>query len=114
MTISADDAALHAMRMKNFEQGVADAERLNLTYGYMHFSALSATTRKSHAERHGKLFTAEQVRSFWSDPENIAGCKCTIIGVMLGEDGEPIVSAFLENARASYEKMAARGYEWSK
>ncbi len=114
MTMSPDDAALHAMRMKKFEQSVAETERLNFKCAYMHLSALSPTTRKSHADRHGKLFTAEQVRKFWSDPTNIEGCKCAVVAVMLGADGEPIVSASLENARATYEKMAVRGYEWSK
>lgn len=114
MTPSPEDLSFHAVRMQRFEEGVRAARRTNLRMGYMHSSSLSATTRKSHAERHGKLFTADEVRTFWSDPENVAGCRCVVLEVMLGSDNRPLIPAFAENAREAYEKMAARGYDWSK
>ncbi|WP_156454416.1 hypothetical protein [Lampropedia cohaerens] len=81
---------------------------------YMHLSALSPTTRKSHADRHGQLFTAAEVREFWSDPENIKGCKCSITEVMVDELGKPIVPSIQKRALKAYETMKKRGYEWSK
>lgn len=70
----------------------------------MHLSALSNTTRRSHAERHGQLFTGDQLRSFWSDEENIKGCKCFFVEVMLDEDGQPLVRSIVERAREMYIK----------
>ncbi|MEQ4618462.1 MAG: hypothetical protein ABN482_10475 [Corticimicrobacter sp.] len=83
-------------------------------YLYMHLSALSPTTRKSHAERHGKLFTAQEVREFWSDPTNVDGCKCTVTAMMVDDDGKPLVPSIVKQARDAYEKMRTRGYDWSK
>lgn len=114
MTPTQEDLSFHAARMQRFEEDVAATRRMKLNMGYMHFSSLSATTRKSHADRHGKLFTAEEIRAFWMDPENIAGCRCSVVAVMLNKDNQPVVPAIVENAREAYEKMAARGYDWSK
>lgn len=110
---SANSDALHLARM----QRMIDAENASasgMRHMYMHWSALSPTTRKSHAERHGKLFTAEQVREFWSIPENIVGCKCTILAVLVDRDNQPVIPDFIDNARETYKKMHARGYDWSK
>lgn len=83
-------------------------------YLYMHLSALSPTTRKSHAERHGKLFTAQQVREFWADPTNVDGCRCSVTPVMVDDDGNPLVPSIINRTRAAYEKIRDRGYGWSK
>lgn len=107
MTQSKDD--LHAMRMVALNEDMFGMKHL-----YMHLSALSPTTRKSHAERHGKLYTAQQVRDFWSDQANIEGCKCSVVAVMVDENNQPVVPAIVDRARATYKKMAARGYDWSK
>lgn len=100
--------------MKRFEE----MERAALPYGsdclYMHMSALSPATRKSHADRHGRLYTAAQVREFWADPANVDGCKCTLVPVLIGEDGKPLVPAIVKRARRNYQVMAAEGPQWAK
>lgn len=108
------DAWKYAAIMNRLEA----SEENNKKYGsrtlYMHFSALSYNTRKSHAERHGKLFTAQEVRDFWANPENIKGCKCGISPIIVDENGNPIAKNIQKRAQETYEKMKKRGYDWSK
>jgi len=105
---------IHAMRMKTLDDTEAAAKRWGTSHLYMHMSALSPTTRKTHAQRHGKLFTAQQIRDFWADPSNVEGCKCSIAAVLVDDQGIPLVRAIVERARKNYEVMAAKGYDWSK
>lgn len=104
----------HSARMRKFEGDDAGARKNGLNCLFMHLSALSPTTRKSHAERHGKLFTAQEVREFWSDPANVDGCKCAVTAMMVDDDGKPLVPSIVKRTRNTYEKMKARGYDWSK
>ena len=114
MSSSPDYDAIHENRMSRLDDAESEAKKLGFNQKYMHLSALSPTTRKSHASRHGKLFSANEVREFWSDKENIAGCKCTVVAVMVDKSGTPIISDFVESAEASLAAMSARGYDWSK
>lgn len=104
---------LHAMRMKKFEDHTL-AERHGIKQLYMHLSALSPVTRRSHAVRHGQLFTADEVRAFWADPANIDGCCCSVTAVLVDDEGKPIVPGIQQRARDTYERMKARGYAWSE
>lgn len=108
------DERLHASRMNKLAQAEAAARKYGNKVMFMHMSALSATTRKSHAERHGKLFTAEEVRSFWASPENRIGCKCTAMEIVLDANGAPLSPGIQKRAMQTYKKMKARGYDWSK
>lgn len=42
----------------------------------MHISALSTTTRQSHARRHARLFTSEETREWCLKDANAINCKC--------------------------------------
>lgn len=66
----------------------------------LHLSALSPTTRQTHAARHGKLFTREQVRDWWSRDGNSVNCKCTTTSVMVDDDGKPLVPSIIDRAKA--------------
>lgn len=80
----------------------------------MHFSALSATTRATHAARHGNLYTREQCRNWWAEGANGIFCKCTTITTLVDKDGNPLVPRIVERAQETKRKMEARNYEWSK
>lgn len=108
-----DDNA-HAKRMRKLEESEQASSQFGLRHLYMHLSALSSDTRKTHAQRHGKLYTADEVREFWADPANVEGCNCTIVLVMLNDEGKPVVPSIIERAKAGYEAMATKGYDWSK
>lgn len=69
----------------------ADANaRLGIRTGVLWFSALSPTTRKTHARRHGRTYTQEEVRDFYSKDGNAINCKCSVRSVLVDEDGEPL------------------------
>ena len=46
--------------------------------GILWFSALTPTSRDSHAERHGVIYTTDEVRSFYSKDENSKNCLCSL------------------------------------
>lgn len=81
--------------MRMLEEGA----RAGMRTMFMYLSALKQTTRKSHAERHGKLFSASEVRDFWNNPENRADCACTIAPIPVDQNGEPLISIAMDNAK---------------
>lgn len=78
-----------AMRRGRTEQAEATAEELGVEIGLMWFSALSPTTRQSHAERHGRVYTPDEVRDFYSEDGNGINCKCAQVEVVM-KDGKPL------------------------
>ncbi|AZV93567.1 hypothetical protein CBF45_07415 [Bordetella sp. J329] len=106
--ISEDDWERHEARMDEVNDN-----HMGIQMAYLHLSALSLTTRRSHAIRHGRIFTAQQAKEFWSDHGNIMGCRCRVVPVMVDDDGKPVVPSIVERARKTYEKMLGRGYGWA-
>lgn len=95
--------ALRRARIEEAEQTTFD---LGLNIRMMQFSALSATTRLSHAQRHGKLFTFEEARAWMATSPNMINCKCTFVEVMVGADGKPLVPGIIARAEAVKAKSA--------
>lgn len=105
---------LHKKRMERLEAAIASAIRYGLQVKYMHLSALSPTTRKSHAERHGQLFTGQEMLDFWADPENARDCKCSFAQIMVDKNGRPLNSTIQKRTLSAYQRIKKRGYDWSK
>lgn len=81
----------------------------------MHISALSPTTRKTHADRHGKLFTREQQRAWWAVGGNSINCKCSTVAVLVDSKGNPLVPWLEERAKENLRVMKAKGEgPWTK
>lgn len=81
----------------------------------MHISALSPTTRKTHADRHGKLFTREQQRAWWATGGNSNNCKCSTVAVLVDSKGNPLVPWLEERAKENLRVMKAKGEgPWTK
>lgn len=95
--------ALRRARIEEAEQTTID---LGLNIRMMQFSALSPTTRLSHAKRHGKLFTFEEARAWMSTSPNMINCKCTFVEVLVGKDGKPLVAGIIARAEAIKAKSA--------
>ncbi|WP_312524949.1 hypothetical protein [Comamonas sp.] len=94
--------------MKKIEDCARNARMHGLNMKLMHISALNQETRKTHAERHGVLFTPEQARLFWSNRENQRNCRCSVTLVMVDEAGRTIIPEITERARAAYEMYNKR------
>lgn len=106
--IARSEVSMALRRAKWDEEAEAKAD-LGLKTKQMHFSALSPTTRRSHAVRHGRLYTEEQVREWYSQDGNGINCKCSQTAVLVDDDGKPLNPAVVERARATYQKLKARG-----
>lgn len=74
----------------------------------MHFSALSPTTRLSHAERHAHLYTQAEQKEWWDSGSNRINCLCTTIDVLVDKKtGEPFDPEFVRRAKKEGEKFFA-------
>lgn len=105
---------IHAALMRKVDESLEATKK----YGghpplFMHFSALKKTSRKSHTDRHGKLFSASEVREFWNDPKNCLGCTCTVIPVPVDKGGNPIAGGVIKRANEIYQKIRIKhGADW--
>jgi SPP1 gp7 family putative phage head morphogenesis protein len=90
-----------AYRRARWDEDADANQRLGIRTGLMHLSALSPTTRSTHAQRHGNIYTQEQVREWYAIDGNAIQCKCSQVSVLLDEDGRPTNPKFVERVRAS-------------
>lgn len=88
-----------ALRRGRIDEAQDTAEQYGVEIGLMWFSALSDTTRASHAALHGKVLTPDEVKEFYAVDGNAINCKCSQVEVIL-KDGEPIQRKLVERERA--------------
>lgn len=104
-----------ALRRARMDEADEAREEMGLRTKEMHISALSTTTRVTHAQRHGKLFTTDQQREWWSQAANSINCKCTTVSVMVDASGEPVLPYAVENARETFKRRAKmEDMPWAK
>jgi len=75
----------------------------------MHLSALSPTTRASHAARHGRLFTVQEVREWYTQDGNGINCKCNVVSVLVDADNNPLSTRSIDRAIAARVRFDANG-----
>ena len=72
------------------------------------FSALAPTSRRWHIERHGKTFTTDNVRQFYSVNGNSINCLCSQSTVLVNKKtGEVLQQALLD--RMAKQRKTALG-----
>lgn len=98
-----------AMRRSRIEEAEQAAVDFDFRIMMMQMSALSPTTRISHARRHGKLFTTQAARIWMSTSPNMINCKCTFVEVIVDKDGKPLAKGVLDRAKAMFDKSAFAG-----
>lgn len=82
-----------ALRRARWDENDHAEERLGIRFMELHLSALKPTTRITHAERHGKLYTTEEVRKWYSEGANAINCYCSQTAVAVDESGAIISEA---------------------
>jgi SPP1 gp7 family putative phage head morphogenesis protein len=95
-----------ALRRATWDENDDARQRLGINTGILWFSALSPTTRASHASRHGKVYTSQEVAEFYSRDGNAIFCKCGNQPVLLDESGQPILGPLkerMQKQRAKFE-----------
>lgn len=104
-----------ALRRAKMDEADDARERYNIETREMSLSALLPTTRTTHARRHGKLFTTDEQRTFYSKDGNSINCRCSAASIMVDKNGEPLNPRVVERARETYRIMAEKeGNEWEK
>jgi len=82
-------------------------ERLGLNTAILWISALKPTTRVTHAARHGKTFSTEEVAEFYAKDGNSFNCYCANTPCLLDDDGN-LYNKGLE------DKLAKERKQWKK
>lgn len=103
------DSELHAMRIHKLENDIADSERLGMAVKFMHLSALTSTSREHHVERHGKLFTGQEMLDWWAEGDNSVRCRCACTPIALDDKGRPMTPDMISRAKAELEAFKASG-----
>lgn len=91
-----------ALRRARWDEHDSASDDLGLNVMLLHLSALSPTTRQTHAFRHGKLYTSEEVRDWYSINGNAINCKCSQVTVLVDEKGVPLNSSVIDIAKKEF------------
>lgn len=91
-----------ALRRAQWSEAKFSRDDLGLRVMLMHISALKPTTRRTHAARHGRLYTPEEVEAWYSEDGNIFHCYCSQIPVLVDADRKIVNKGLIE--RMSEEK----------
>lgn len=101
----------NALRTARWDETDEAKKSLGLLIKLLHFSALSPTTRQSHALRHGNLYTTDEVRAWYATGANAINCKCTQVEVLVDSKGNALNSSVIDIAKKEFDsqwkKMAA-------
>lgn len=79
------------------------SKRTGLRAGVIHISALMPTTRSSHANRHGNAYTVTDQEQWWNSGANRISCHCSVISVLIDNDGKVVQSQTQEEIKAERE-----------
>lgn len=96
-----------ALREAQWNETTWTQDRLGLRTKLLHLSALKPTTRSWHASRHGKLYTVEEVREWYSKDGNRYNCYCSQVPAIVDEQDKLVnegLVAKLVKERNSWEK----------
>lgn len=80
-------------------------DRLGIRTGLLHISALSPTTRTTHARRNGRVYSIQDTEEWYNKDGNAINCKCSQSEVLLDEDGNPTSTKLIERLKAKGDKF---------
>ena len=63
---------------------------------------MKPTTRRTHALRHGNLYTSEGVRDWYSINGNAINCKCSQVTVLVDSKDVPLNSSVIDIAKKEF------------
>lgn len=88
-----------ALRRARWDEADAAEDDLGLDNRLLHLSALSPTTRQTHANRHGHVYTRDEVREWYTLDANAINCKCSQTAILVDKDGNPLNPSVIQTAR---------------
>lgn len=81
------------------------AERYDLKTMMMQLSAFAATSRQTHMDRSGKLFTTDEVRQWLARDANAIHCLCNFVAVLVDSNGKPLSDTITRRAQQIRQRM---------
>ena len=96
-----------AYRSAVMDESQRASESLGLVTKLLWVSALMATTRRSHADRHGNLYTRAEVTEFYSKNGNSINCRCSQVPTVVDENGDAFMTKIIS-------KMDAQQKRWEE
>lgn len=100
-----------ALRRGRLDEARDAQDRMGIRTGMLWASALKATTRDNHASRHGRVYTIDEVRDFYTNPGDAINCMCAQTEVLLDEDGNPTSKRAIARMTARREAYMKDGNE---
>lgn len=89
-----------ALKNARLDEDADARDRLGILMKQMQISALSPTTRPTHAARHAHLYTEKEVRDWRAVDANDINCKCSFVAVLIDEEGNPLTPSIIARAKA--------------
>ena len=96
-----------AYRSAVMDESMRTSTALGLVTKLMWVSALMATTRQWHADRHGKLYTREEVAEFYGKNGNAISCRCSQVPTIVDANGDMFAKKILEKMEKQKERWEA-------
>lgn len=103
-----------ALRRAKWEEDEEARQDYGLKTRLLHISALSPTTRRTHAARHAHLYTTDEVREWYARDANSINCKCSQQSVLVDDSGNPLFPDLIKKLKQEYKTMQARKYAWAE
>lgn len=98
----------NALRQARMDESDLAARELGIRTMEMHVSALSPSSRATHIARHGRLFTTQEQRAWWSQGSEAINCKCSTTAVLVDANGNPETPGVIDRALQVKRRMLAR------
>lgn len=99
-----------AHRSAVMDESQRASESLGLVTKLLWVSALRSSTRRSHADRHGRLFTRAEVTEFYSKNGNSINCFCSQTPVVVDENGNAFMTKIISKMEAQEKRwMQSQG-----
>ena len=96
-----------ALRQARWAESDRARDEMGIRVGLLWTSALKATTRATHAAKHGKVYNSTEVREFYSRDGNRFRCYCATTECLLDDRGRPMltdnVRMRLKNERGAWD-----------
>ena len=96
-----------ALRRGRLDEEEDAQQRLGIKTGMLWLSALKPTTRPTHARRHGRVYTIQEIRDFYAKDGNSINCFCSFTSVLLNDDGAPLSQGVIKRMTARREAYEA-------
>lgn len=100
-----------ALRTARLDESQDAKQRLGILLKVMHLSALSPTTRATHAARSGNLYTVEEERDWYADDGNAINCKCSQTEVVVDKQGQPLSKGLIDRVTKARDAWEAKNAE---